>query len=97
MPIIRRSSRSRATVTSTRQPSTIQEMGDTTFGALTSADDGQFVSYNATKKKFELVSADTVIRRSVVDNDLPDTFISQVETEIDLGEITTGNLDGGSF
>jgi hypothetical protein len=84
-------------VRSTRQPSTIQEMGDTTFGDLTEADDGLFVSYNATTGLFELVDADTILSRSIDDSDLPDTFITQVESEINLGDVTRGDLDGGSF
>lgn len=84
-------------VRSTRQPSTIQEMGDTTFGDLTADDDGLFVSYNATTGLFELVNADTILSRSIEDSDLPDTFITQVESEINLGDVTRGDLDGGSF
>jgi hypothetical protein len=72
-------------------------MGDTTFGDLTEADDGLFVSYNATTGLFELVDADTILSRSIDDSDLPDTFITQVESEINLGDVTRGDLDGGSF
>ena len=31
------------------------------------------------------------------DNDLPDDFVTQLESELDLGTIQIDNLDGGTF
>ena len=53
--------------------------------------------YNATDNKFDLVSADSFIDTSVSDNNIPDTFVTQAEQQIDVGNIDTGDIDGGSF
>ena len=79
-----------------RQPTTLADMADTSFGDLDSTKDGYFVQYNNTTKLFDLVSADQLLETAVEDNDLPDTFISQVEAEIDLGAIDE-DVDGGTF
>ena len=38
-----------------------------------------------------------MLSTSVQDSDLPDDFISQLEGELDLGEIQIDVLDGGGF
>ena len=83
-------------VRSARQPSTLQEMGDTNFGTLDSSKDGLFVTYNNDTSLFELISADDLLVRSVEDNDVADQFIEVLEDEIDLGSVSS-NIDGGSF
>jgi len=84
-------------VRSTRQPSTIREMGDTDFPALNSGADGLFITYDSESEKFKLVDADTILSRAAADGDLPDTFIDQVEAEVDLGSLAVDDLDGGAF
>lgn len=84
-------------VQSARQPSQIQEMGDTAFGTLDASKDGLLVSYDSTTDKFVLVTPDQVLSTSSEDNDLPDDFITQLESELDLGTIQIQNLDGGTF
>jgi len=84
-------------IKSVRQPSIIQEMGDTAFGELDSTKDGLLVSYDSVTDKFVLVTADQVLSTSSEDNDLPDDFITQLEQELDLGTIQIDNLDGGAF
>jgi len=84
-------------VRSARQPSTLQEMGDTNFGTLDSSKDGLFVTFNNETSLFELLSADDLLVRAVEDNDIADQFIEVVESEINLGEVTLANLDGGTF
>ena len=86
-----------AKVRSARQPSTLQEMGDTNFGTLDSSKDGLFVTYNNDTSLFELLSADDLLVRAVEDNDIADQFIEVLESEIDLGEVTTTDIDGGAF
>ena len=84
-------------VRSARQPSTLQEMGDTNFGTLDSSKDGLFVTFNNDTSLFELISADDLLVRAVEDNDIADQFIEVLESEIDLGEVTTTDIDGGAF
>ena len=53
--------------------------------------------YDSTLDKFKLVDPDVVLSASVDDNDLPDDFISQLEDEIDLGNVQLDEVDGGGF
>lgn len=83
-------------VASIRNPSRMEEMGDTSFGALNASKDGMVVSYDNSTDRFILISPDNLLETSVEDSDLPDTFISTLESEIDLGQLQ-GDLDGGTF
>ena len=94
---ITRTTQERSSVRSVRQPSSISEMGDTDFGSLDENVDGYFVTYNSTTKKFELVDSDQILQRSIEDNDLPEEFITQLESELNLGTIAAADLDGGLF
>jgi hypothetical protein len=51
------------------------------------------LTYDATQQKFVLVPADNILTTAAVDAQLPDTFITQLETDLD----NTIDLDGGSF
>lgn len=85
-----------STIQTTLQPSRIAEMADTNFGNLGPAQDGHYVFFDHATQKFELMSADDLLSSAVSDQNLSDDFITQIETQIDLGDIST-NLDGGSF
>ena len=84
-------------VRSTRQPSTIREMGDIDFPTLDTGADGLFITFDADSEKFKLVDADTILSRAASDGDLPESFVTQVESEIDLGSFAVDDLDGGTF
>ena len=53
--------------------------------------------YDSPSDKFVLVDPDVVLSQSVEDGDLPDDFIDQLESEIDLGNVQLDNVDGGGF
>ena len=84
-------------VRSTRQPSRLEEMSDTAFGTLDESKDGLIVSFDQVTKNFVLVTSDTLLDRSAEDSDISDVFISQLESEISLGDVAVDNIDGGSF
>ena len=84
-------------VRSTRQPSRLEEMGDTAFGTLDESKDGLIVSFDRETKNFVLVTADTLLDRSTEDDNLSDTFITQLEQEINLADVSVDNIDGGTF
>tara|TARA_B100001559_G_scaffold196133_1_gene164125 strand:+ start:32293 stop:32616 length:324 start_codon:yes stop_codon:yes gene_type:complete len=84
-------------VRSVREPSAIREMGDVKFGTLDATKDNLIVSYDSTSDKFILVTADDILSTSVDDSDLPDDFVEQIETDVDLGDISITNFDGGNF
>ena len=86
-----------STVESVRQPSSIQDMGDTAFGQLDATKDNLLVSYDSGSNKFILMTADELLSVAAEDNDLPDAFVKQVEQEVDLGEISVTSFDGGTF
>ena len=93
--VVKKSTNPRS-VTSQLQRTKLSDMSDTSFGTLDASSDGKFISYDEDIKKFTLVSADDLLIESVEDDDLPNEFISIVEDQIDLGEVT-GNVDGGTF
>ena len=76
-------------ISSTRSPSQMEEMGDTDFGTLDATKDGLVVSYDST--------ADQLLSTAAEDSDIDDTFINVVESELDLGNIAVAAVDGGSF
>jgi len=86
----------KATVQSTKPVRELQDATDVDFGTLNAAADGKVVSYDNTTGKFVLIDADTILGRSSEDGNLSDEFITQIETQIDLGD-SQGNIDGGAF
>jgi len=84
-------------VDSARQPSSIKDMGDTAFGQLDETKDNLLVTYDSGSNKFVLVTADELLSVAAEDNELPDDFVTQLEQELDLGEISVGTFDGGTF
>ena len=107
MAVVRRAAQSRPTVKvttpdkpsvlSTRQPSRLEEMGDTSFGTLDASKDGSVVTFDTTTNRFVLTTPDQVLATSTEDGDISDTFVSQLETELDLGDIVVDKIDGGGF
>jgi hypothetical protein len=58
------------------------------------------LQYDAAAGRFRLkhiVNNSSILTSAVEDNDLDDSFIAQLETEIDTDKITTRRYDGGSF
>ena len=94
---IRKKAEVTQSVRSTRQPSRLEEMSDTAFGTLDESKDGLIVSFDRETKNFVLVTADTLLDRSIEDNNLSDTFITQLEQEINLADVSVDNIDGGTF
>lgn len=97
--VVRKSSSNKVntkSVRSTRQPSQIREMGDVDFGPLNSSKNGYVVTYNSTTNDFMLMSPDEVLIKSTT-TPAPDEFIDQLEQQLDLGSIATGDIDGGGF
>ena len=96
--VIRNCTNSAKTIRSVRiAPNRFDELFDTDFGTLDETKDGMLVSYDSETDKFILITADNVLEESAADGDIPDEFVEQLEDEIDLGEITITNLDGGTW
>ena len=70
----------------------LSELADVSVSDLDGSD--KFVlTYDAALKKFVLVPADNVLTSAAADAGLPDSFINQLEVDLD-NQI---DLDGGSF
>jgi len=95
--VTRKTSTTKLSVTSTRNPSQIEEMGDTNFGILDQSKDGCVVSYDSATDKFILITADQLLATAAEDSDVSDEFINVLETEINLGDVQLETLDGGTF
>jgi hypothetical protein len=92
--LVKRSGTKKFTVTQEKTvvAENLSELADVSVSNLPGSD--KFVlAYNATTSKFELIAADTVLTNAVTDSDLPDSFVTQLETDLD----NTIDLDGGSF
>ena len=58
--------------------------------------DGLIVTYDSTSNKFILISQ-TNLDTSTSDSDISDSFVEQLEEELDFGQIQAGDVDGGAF
>ena len=95
--IVKKKTISEKRATLTRVATDLQLMGDVNFWELGEYKDGLLVSYDAATDKFILVEGDKILLDSISDNDVPDTFVRELEEELRLGQIAVDNLDGGSF
>ena len=55
------------------------------------------LQYRHSLGKFVLVSSNTLLSRTTDDSDIDDTFVTQLEQEIDKDNIREIDLDGGPF
>lgn len=104
MPVIRQASArnnvilkketTKPSVQSARAITLVEEFGDVD---IQNPQDGFVLVYDSSLDKFTLVDPDVALSKSVEDNDLPDDFITQLEEELDLGDVSIDNLDGGGF
>jgi hypothetical protein len=74
------------------------------FGQLFSvtprnSDDGSYVAYNHTERKFEFrdITADYVLEEASEDQELPEEFTTQITDGLEVENITLLKVDGGSF
>lgn len=95
--VIRKTAAKVLPISSIRNPSQIEEMGDTDFGTLDATKDGYVVSYDSTKDKFVLITADQLLTTASEDSNIDDAFIDAVESELDLGAVAVSTVDGGTF
>lgn len=95
--VIKKASSKALSVSSTRSPSQMEEMGDVNFGDLDANKNGYIVSYDSATDKFVLITADQLLTTAAEDTNIDDTFINVVENELDLGNVAISSIDGGSF
>ena len=67
---------------------------DTTLGE---AKNKHVLRYNDTIGRFQLIPFDTALDVSASDRDISDSFVEQLEEEIEVEEVQRFNYDGGNF
>jgi energy-converting hydrogenase Eha subunit E len=92
--LVRRSGTKKFTVTQEKTvvAENLSELADVSVSNLAGSD--KFVlAYNASLAKFELIAADAVLTNAATDAVLPDSFVNQLDVDLD----NKVDLDGGSF
>lgn len=74
-----------------------RNLANLNLGQLNNLKDKHLVKYNANSTTFELFSVNELLDTSTTDNNVSDSFIEQLEREIDTSNVTIENIDGGSF
>lgn len=95
--IKRKPTTTKVSTASVKQIRQIQDCVDTNFGTLDSTKDGLVVAYDNVTGKFILVDSDSILVTSSEDANIPDQFITQLEQQLDLGTVSAGDIDGGTF
>ena len=92
--LVRRSSTQKFTVTQekTLVAENLSELADVSVSNLPGSDN-YVLTYDAALRKFVLVPADNVLTSAAADADLPDSFVQQLDVDLD----NKISLDGGSF
>ena len=73
----------------------LRSLEDTNFGTLGSSKNKHLVVYDATQGAFVVKSMDDVLINSSSRGDLPDDFVTQIESELDTSEMELGEVDAG--
>lgn len=55
------------------------------------------LQYRHSLGRFVLISSDNLLSRTTDDLNIEDTFVTQLEEELNIDNVRTINLDGGSF
>lgn len=76
-------------------PTRLRDLTNTDLQNLNSTKNKYVLRYSASSDKFDIISTDTIV--SAASTALPDSFVTQVEQEIDVNKVTFRGLDGGTF
>lgn len=75
-------------------PTRFRDLGDNNFGSLNASKNKNLVRYNATSGKFETITIDDLL--GLAEN-IPETFTTFVEENIDPDNLQLEGVDGGTF
>lgn len=75
-------------------PTRFRDLGDNNFGSLNASKNKNLVRYNATSGKFETITIDELLSFAT---DIPESFTTFVEENIDTNNLQLEGIDGGSF
>ena len=75
----------------------LRDLVDLDVAPLTAAKNRYIMRYNSTSDKFDLIPFDTALAVSAEDRDIDDSFVDQLEIEVDPKEGQNFRYDAGSF
>jgi hypothetical protein len=75
----------------------LRDLVDLDVAPLTAAKNRYVMRYNSTSDKFDLIPFDTALSVSAEDGDIDDSFVDQLEVEVEPREGANFRYDGGSF
>jgi len=75
----------------------IRQLTNLDVDPLTGAKNKHVLRYNSASGKFDLIPFDTALEVSASDSDISDSFVDQLEEEIEVAEVQNFTYDGGSF
>jgi len=79
-------------------PKKLRDVPNVNFGDLDQTKNKFLVRYDATTEEYKLLGMDAILSSSqVLDDDLPDDFVEQTESEIDAANLDFEGVDGGAF
>ncbi len=67
------------------------------LGTLNAAKNRHVVKYDASTDQYLLADPDVILSGAAESGDISDSFVDQVEAEVDTTKMTLGGVDGGSF
>lgn len=78
-------------------PTRLRNLTDTNLSELSNLKNKNLVRYNNTTNRFELFSTNELLVTSTTDDNVSDSFVQQLEQEIDTSNIIVRDVDAGTF
>ena len=74
-----------------------RNLANLNLGQLNNSTDKHLIKYNGNSTTFELFSVNELLDTSTTDNNVSDSFVEQLEEELDTSVIQIESIDAGSF
>jgi len=76
-------------------PTRFRDLLNTNLPILNNSKNKHLMCYNASLNKFEIISSDVIVSSAATS--ISDSFVTQVEQEINVNNITFAGIDAGTF
>ena len=74
-----------------------RDIHNVNFGLLNKYKEKHLVKYDVSTNQYSLIPMDTVLTNVGQSQEIPQSFIDQVEEEVDAANMDFDGIDGGSF
>ena len=74
-----------------------RDIPNVNFGVLNNSKNKHLVKYDVSTNQYSLIPMDTVLTNVGQSQEIPQSFIDQVEEEVDAANMDFDGIDGGSF